>query len=311
MSESFDSIAEPIPISLIAGRYLLFDVNVVTYLRRTHHICGVLTGTLPQIPQQNVFLSLPVELMPEEARLLVDKEIAYIVDDSAWHKERFITFSESDKRQYLDSLRSKGLEARKNAEGASRKKTEIALARIAAARKSESGSSTVDHSSRSEPSEDISDLLFGDNRSSSRASALPESQASTQTLPPGKPWAVTPTTSYSPSTLPQNPIQQPDPPVPSAYHLFAHLHSKNYWMMPGLRFGCDYNVYPGDPLRFHSHFSAVSYDWDEEISMIDLIGGGRLGTRVKKGFLIGGKDTNTESEEGDHVRTFNIEWAGM
>jgi hypothetical protein len=36
-----------------------------------HHICGVLSGTLPQVTQQNVFLGLPLVLMPEEVVLLV------------------------------------------------------------------------------------------------------------------------------------------------------------------------------------------------------------------------------------------------
>jgi tRNA-splicing endonuclease subunit Sen34 len=80
--------------------------------------------------------------------------------------------------------------------------------------------------------------------------------------------------------------------------------------MPGLRFGGDYNVYPGDPLRFHSHFIATGYEWDQEIPVLDLIGGGRLGTAVKKGFMIGAEDPEYESE-GDKVRTFCIEWAGM
>ena len=51
-----DSPILPIPISYVSGRYLLFSIDAVTYLRREHHICGVLVGTLPQIPQQNVFL---------------------------------------------------------------------------------------------------------------------------------------------------------------------------------------------------------------------------------------------------------------
>ncbi|KAI5289825.1 tRNA-splicing endonuclease subunit [Ascosphaera acerosa] len=62
----------PVPISRIAGQYLLFSADAAAYLRREHHICGVLSGTLPQVPQQNVFLGLPLQLMPEEARLLVD-----------------------------------------------------------------------------------------------------------------------------------------------------------------------------------------------------------------------------------------------
>jgi tRNA-splicing endonuclease subunit Sen34 len=301
MAESFDSISEPIPISLVSGRYLLFDINVVTYLRRTHHICGTLIGSIPQIPQQNIFLGLPVELMPEEAKLLVEKEVAYIVDDFAWHKQKFNTFEGADRAEYLDSLRSEGLKARKAAETASRNKKENALAKLAVRRSREESS---EGAVMNDPTGgDDSELLFNYDR--------PASPASSATSTSNTPYAITPTTTYSPSSLPQNPLQQPDPPVPSSYHLFAHLHSKDYFLMPGLRFGCDYNVYPGDPLRFHSHFAAVSYDWDEEIPMIDLIGGGRLGTRVKKAFLIGGKDLESKAEDGDGVRTFSIEWGGM
>lgn len=303
MAESPDPISEPIPISLIAGRYLLFDINVVTYLRRTHHICGTLIGSIPQIPQQNVFLGLPVELMPEEARLLVEKEVAYIVDDFAWHKERFNTFKGADRAEYLESLKSEGFKARKAAEAAAQNKKKNALAKQAA-RKSREASS--EDAAMKDPTDggDAPESLFDYERPDSPAS----SAAST---PTSKPYAITPTTTYSASSLPQNRTQQPDPPVPSSYPLFAHLHSKGYFIMPGLRFGCDYNVYPGDPLRFHSHFAAVSYGWDEEVPMMDLIGGGRLGTRVKKGFLVGGKDLASKAEDGDGVRTFSIEWGGM
>jgi tRNA-splicing endonuclease subunit Sen34 len=45
----------------------------VATLRSEHRICGVLTGTLPHLSQQNVFLGLPLVLMPEELVLLVEK----------------------------------------------------------------------------------------------------------------------------------------------------------------------------------------------------------------------------------------------
>lgn len=308
MSESFDSVSEPVPISLIAGRYLLFDVNVVTYLRRAHNICGVLIGSLPQIPMQNVFMGLPLELMPEEAKLLVKMEVAYIVDDAAWHKEKFNTFKGPDKKRYLESLRNAGIHARRMAEVGQQKKTENALARQAAERRRKSSEAsedpTKDHGARDDLSEAAaSESLFSNPELTSRASSL--------TITSDEPYPVTPTTTYSPSSLPQNPSQQPDPAVPLSYHLFEHLHNRGYFLMPGLRFGCDYNVYPGDPLRFHSHFAATSYGWNEEFALIDLIGGGRLGTRVKKGFLIGGKDLDDAESEGDNVRTFCIEWGGM
>lgn len=305
MAESIDLISDPIPISLISGRYLLFDINVVTYLRRTHHICGTLIGSIPQIPQQNLFLGLPVELMPEEARLLVEKEVAYIVDDFAWHKQKFNTFEGADRAAYLNSLRSEGHKARKAAEATSQSRKKNAFAKLAARRARDDSS---EGAALKEPTgvDDAPASLFDDEDPASPASPTASTNSASNA-----PYAITPTTTYSPSSLPQNPSQQPDPPMPSSYYLYAHLHSKNYFLMPGLRFGCDYNVYPGDPLRFHSHFAAVSYVWDEEICMIDLIGGGRLGTRVKKGFLIGGRDVESKAEEGDGVRTFSIEWGGM
>ncbi|KAM3069407.1 tRNA-splicing endonuclease subunit [Clarireedia jacksonii] len=305
---SSSSIPEPIAISYIAGRYLLFDVDVVTHLRRTYHICGVLTGTIPQIPQQNLFLGLPVELLPEEAKILVETQIAYIVDDTPWHHQRFNTLEGADRKKYLGSLRAEGLKAKRVAELEARKKSENALAKRAL----KSGVSTTSTTSPAvaearSSTLDGDDALYNDTRSTSRASSM------VSTVSTGS-WAVTPTISYTPSSLPQGSTKLSNPAVPSSYPLFAHLHSRDYFITPGLRFGCDYTVYPGDPLRFHSHFLATGYGWNEEIRMLDIVGGGRLGTGVKKGFLIGGEnpEKNVEGEtKSNGVRTFCIEWGGM
>ncbi|KAE9371660.1 SEN34 subunit of tRNA-splicing endonuclease [Stipitochalara longipes BDJ] len=307
MAEAYDSVSEPIPISLIAGRYLLFDVNVVTYLRRTHNICGSLIGGIPQAPQQNMFLGLPVELMPEEATLLVKKEIAYIVDDVAWHTQRFNTFEGEDRQKYLASLRSQGLKARKAAQIEARKRADRGLRMVVAKKAidSDSGEEEGPDTSFEGTTDDASEALFDvDDRASS---PTPSSTA----FASSEPYALTPSTSYSPSSLPQNSSPAPDPPVGPGYPLFELLHSRGYFMMPGLRFGCNFNVYPGDPLRFHAHFLANAYDFDEEIPLLDLIGGGRLGTSVKKGFVIGGEDPDAEVDSGRKMRTFCIEWGGM
>lgn len=44
----------------------------IATLRSQHHICGILTGTLPHLSQQNVFLGVPLILLPEEVVLLVE-----------------------------------------------------------------------------------------------------------------------------------------------------------------------------------------------------------------------------------------------
>ena len=86
MPASSTSVTEPFPIFRVANKYLLYDINAVSYIRRRYNICGVLLGTLPQIPQQSVFLGLPVHLMPEEARLLVENGHAYISNDARTHE---------------------------------------------------------------------------------------------------------------------------------------------------------------------------------------------------------------------------------
>ena len=345
MAQPSDSVIEPIPISCISGRYLVFDIDVVTHLRKKHNICGVLTGSIPQIPQQNVFLGIPLQLLPEEAKLLVHKEVAYIVGDAKWHIDKFRALATGstdrgaylDRRVYLDSLRAEGLKARQHAEEVAAKKTELGLAKQAMLRakkeklaspgpkikaKDEPSGVNVDTVPSSDPStitplatpdgdDPSSESLFsssvaGDGPSSTSEHSLARGPT------PVKPYTITPTTSYKPRSLPQTGFQPPDPVVPASYPLFAHLHSKGYFITPGLRFGCDYTCYPGDPLRFHSHFLAVGYDWEQEIPLMDIIGGGRLGTGVKKGFLIGGKaEASTAAEEEEGIRTFCIEWGGM
>ena len=67
-------------------------------------------------------------------------------------------------------------------------------------------------------------------------------------------------------------------------------------------------AYPGDPLRFHSHFITRGLGWDEEIDLIDIVGGGRLGTGVKKAWMFGGQPDRGDTAE---TRVFCVEWGGF
>ncbi len=310
------TVREPIPISMVAGQYLLFDINVVTYLRRTYSICGVLIGSIPQVPQQNVFLGLPVQLLPEEVKLLVEKEIAFVVDATTWHKEKFNTLKGQGRKNYLELLRSEGRKAQMIAQVNLQKRAERGLAKQALLRATkqpllshtaDEGSTEGSDASTPFGKQDSEVELFDNRRS---PSPTPSSTPSPTTTAP---YRVTLTTTWPALPLSADSLQLPEPLVPSPYPLFAHLHAHNYFITPGLRFGCDYAVYPGDPLRFHSHFLVKGFEWDDEIPLLDLVGGGRLGTAVKKGFLIGGQDPDPDelAEDGGRVRTFCIEWGGM
>ncbi|XDG06987.1 hypothetical protein ABKA04_006602 [Annulohypoxylon sp. FPYF3050] len=346
MASSAGDDRPPVRVSKVAGRYLLFDIDDVMYLRRHHNICSVFVGTIPQNPQQNIFMGLPVELMPEEARVLVDKKVGYVVDDAAFHPARLSTLDDDARKRYLQSVKAEGRKAQLTAaeiKESSRPKNIDMKKRKAKSKTPEaeevpSGQPALDQSSEADGKQDNTTLF-----------SPPSPVSPTPTLTPNRPskaleepleYAITPTTSTL--LFPPPPVAPPSPApsidVPPSYPLYAHLQDRGYYMMPGLRFGCDYNVYPGDPLRFHSHFQAAHHGWDDEITVLDLVAGGRLGTNVKKGYLVGGavsddgdvddgsgqqekeevkfKDVNGDeitnpNPNAPRVRAFTIEWAAM
>ncbi|RAH58726.1 tRNA-splicing endonuclease subunit sen34 [Aspergillus piperis CBS 112811] len=311
----------PIPISYIGGSYFLFSIDAVTYVRREHHICGVLSGTLPQIPQQNVFLGLPLKLMPEEARLLVEKGVACIVDEVKVQKDGMRALMEEDRKKYLRELESQGQHAMRLQHDRKEQQREKALKKIEEKKAAKAKKFAEKQQQEEQPDpvnneaaaakDPVVDLFAHDQQSSRRSSSATAAAAA----PFGTAMGVTPATSYPPLPYEWSAEQRlPLPDVPASYPLFAHLHSEGYYLSPGLRFGCQYLAYPGDPLRFHSHFLSVSAEWDEELDLMSIVAGGRLGTGVKKGFMIGGAEKKLEgSDAGDpsSVRTFSIEWGGM
>ena len=335
MNSSMDPTGPPLPfpvfkISSATERFLLYDINTIIWLRKTHNILGVLIGTLPQFPQQNVFLGLPLELQPEEACLLAEKELAYIVDDLYSHSMGMQSITAAEKEAFIASLGKEGREAAKAAENkkeAARRKT---MKRLSGGNKISKDTTSGPGNGPAAETEIHEDALF-DQPQTADSAPIPSLASSRPSVHKEASWAVTPATSYPPLQTPPMTSTTTLPKVkPSSYALFKHLHRLSYFLSPGLRFGCQFSVYPGDPLRFHSHFLAVGSDWDEEIDLLDLVGGGRLGTGVKKGWLIGGvskvksgalarrredqpnaTETNHVDATNSSVRTFCIEWGGM
>jgi len=89
------------------------------------------------------------------------------------------------------------------------------------------------------------------------------------------------------------------------FKVYEYLNRNGYWMTPGLRFGCEFTAYPGDPLRYHSHFMVhVETDGEKGVEMLDMVGGGRVATQTRKAWMLAG-------EVDGEVRVFSIEWAGF
>ncbi|KAK9383652.1 uncharacterized protein V2V93DRAFT_12621 [Kockiozyma suomiensis] len=257
--QSENSTPSSIDVSFIDGEYLVFDLEAIKSLRNDHHISGILIGTLPQVPQQSVFLGLPLQLMPEEAALLVQKGIGRIIDEEASHG---LLMSTDD--DYDDSRR--------------------AQERIAEIEKP-AGESRDGLLVYSTPA--VSGLTDKVVRSESAVSSIYDTPR---------------------------------------FHVYKYLHGKGFFLSPGLRFGSQFLGYPGDPLRYHSHYLVSGFAFDEEFPLIDLIGSGRLGTGVKKAWMVGAcvptgsrRRVNNageiemviKDEAEEDFASFCIEWAGF
>ncbi|KAE9567155.1 putative tRNA-splicing endonuclease subunit tsp-4 [Colletotrichum fructicola] len=276
MNVSLELGLAPVRISKIADRYLVFDAEDVAWIRRNHSICSVLIGTTPQNPTQNVFLSLPLELLPEEASMLIEKKVGRLVDETSQHLSCLGSPDQKTRQAYITILKDRRDQAQKLIAEDQAKKSSVQARRAAGA-------------------QEQSNLTVGE-------------ASSENILPQDKLLAVTPTTSGGLQNAQDRILTVPSPPLGP---LHQYLLSRGYFMTPGLRFGADYSVYPGDPLRYHAHFLATNYGCDEKIPMLDIVGSGRLGTSVKKGFLFGGEAVVPGDATAKHVRTFCVEWAGM
>ncbi|CAG8529342.1 7313_t:CDS:2 [Diversispora eburnea] len=90
------------------------------------------------------------------------------------------------------------------------------------------------------------------------------------------------------------------------FKIFYDLWKKGYFITSGIKFGGDYLLYSGDPLRFHSQYIATIMDRNKIISSLDIITFGRLGKAVKKSYMLCSWDQNF-----DKGIYFCLEWAGF
>ncbi|KAI0086611.1 hypothetical protein BDY19DRAFT_894376 [Irpex rosettiformis] len=306
----------------------VWDLDDLAALRAEHHICGVLSGTLPHLAQQNVFLGVPLVLMPEEVVVLVEKEIAVLVDDptahrlpsvdqlEAWNNERM----EGVKMQ-IAAVEAKEAQGQKNAksmsEEAMRKRKEREEKRAAVARAKVLAEGGDEVSPPSPPEASVSDTLVPPTLSDRLGTPSSATSSSITT------WTVTiPSSSdelcwYSSEVATYATIEDakaagiwsyPSTPFEaSKCAVFLDLWEKGHYMGGGIRFGADFLVYPGDPLRYHSHFAASVIESPiASIRPMEIVAHGRLGTATKKSHLLCGWD-----ETKQETSYYSIEWAGF
>ncbi|KAF7796727.1 hypothetical protein EIP86_007910 [Pleurotus ostreatoroseus] len=302
----------------------VWDVEDLAILRSQHHICGVLTGTLPHLSQQNVFLGVPLVLLPEEVVLLVGKQLAVLVDDPNAHRKpspeelaRWNADRKAGVKAQLLAAEAKETTSaaapRTLTEEALRKRKEREAKRFAAAR-AKAIAEGLDPDSVVLPA--AAPVASSSAQPASPAPSLGgmSSPVYTVTVPGSSAAALE---WYAPQSHSYDTLDAARAAgiwtYPSTAHerakcaVFQDLWAQGYYMGGGIKFGGDFLVYPGDPLRYHSHFVATVIESPASaIRPMEIVAHGRLGTATKKSHLLCGYD-----EARQEVSYYSIEWAGF
>ncbi|CAA7265408.1 unnamed protein product [Cyclocybe aegerita] len=330
-----------IPLRVTNKTAYVWDVDDIATIRSKHHICGVLTGTLPHLSQQNVFLGVPLVLMPEEAVLLIEIGAAVLIDDPTAYKQPTVPHLQHWSQEQQDSIKTQLAHAEtkvvKESKQAGRAMSEEALLKRKAREERKKAQATAKAAAEAAEDGDPSIVLASASGSPSsaappsteqvaRISATPEP---TTRLPEHAPkgtslpytivipasslsleWydadACTYTTIESAKAAriwdyPSNLSER------ARCGVFKHLWKQGYFMGGGIKFGGQYLVYPGDPLRYHSHFTATVIESPvASLRPMEIVAHGRLGTATKKAHLLCGWDD--EKQEASYI---SIEWAGF
>ncbi|XP_028929577.1 tRNA-splicing endonuclease subunit Sen34 [Ornithorhynchus anatinus] len=301
-------------VEVSGGRALVWGAEAARELRERLGLCGRAAGAPAREPRQNARRGLPLLLLPEEARLLADLGAAALVSAArprpgpAPPGQAVAAYLQAQEESFREQQALALAERRSRLQGLAQK---IAQGR---ARKRQRRQESVD---RSEPAAEMMEAEEEEEEGEAEA-GRPEGEPSAD-HPPTPPLPRTamllqlPTARPRPRLAPLLDWRVPSPDWPHAgrpshelrYRVYRDLWQRGYFLTAGGKFGGDFLVYPGDPLRFHAHFVALCWQPEEPLPLRDLVSAGRLGTNVRKTVLL------CSARPDGSVCYTSLEWAGL
>ncbi|MBN3322059.1 SEN34 endonuclease, partial [Atractosteus spatula] len=271
-------------VYLCGSTPLLWRAADVRRVRERAGVVGTLIGSLARQPRQNLRLGRPAQLLPEEARLLRDTGRAVLVTAASPEAEDGVRAEEVER--YRERLQHSFLEQKKIA----LEDRKQVLQRVMNQKQRDGGAASAEQPLRDRLSSLESSFTF------------PEAATAVQLC------TARARLGYEPEErlLMAGDWPQPcDERMEARYRVYRDLRRRGYYVTPAGKFGGDYLVYPGDPLRFHAHFIAVCLPPEAETPLSDLLALSRLGSNVKKTVLL-----CSPGESGGVVYT-SLQWSGM
>lgn len=253
----------------------LFVENGVSYvwnpedwyeLRANHRICGSLIGSLPSFPRQNDFLGLPMALTSEEAALLVEKGVCQLFE-----VPNLVMKPTEEEKQLIKELEQNVLS--EQTEALRKRKIEQLSQKI---------DIIIAGKRQKLLSKGITDVKLD------KQALLQEEINKLPKLAPAHVLTHLPTEHYMDTEKKKVAIDVLKPSVLEGkgaikFKIFKDLWEKKHHITSGAKFGCDFLVYPGDPVKFHATYM-VQCVYNQEATMrpAELVAFGRLSVTVNK-----------------------------
>ncbi|XP_030893959.1 tRNA-splicing endonuclease subunit Sen34 isoform X2 [Leptonychotes weddellii] len=279
-------------VEVANGRSLVWGAEAVQALRERLGVGGRTVGALPRGPRQNSRLGLPLLLMPEEARLLAEIGAVTLVSaprpDPRQHSLQEQGFQEQSAlaAEARETRRQELLE--KIAEGQAAKKQKLEQ-ESGASESQEAGANPAAAESEASASQAL-------REPEEAGSSSPQPGPSNGVAPLPRSALLVQLATARPRPIKARPldwrVQSKDwphagrPAHELRYSIYRDLWERGFFLSAAGKFGGDFLVYPGDPLRFHAHYIAQCWAPGDPIPLQDLVSAGRLGTSVRKTLLL-------------------------
>ncbi|KAL1115608.1 hypothetical protein AAG570_005898 [Ranatra chinensis] len=226
---------------------------------------------LAHTPKQNIFSGMPMTLLPEEVTLLVEKNFAKVVQ----LKDPANPPTQDLKDKYAEYLEKVNKEQVESYEEERKKRVLSMIDIIVEGKKRKLMKQLKQRQTTGDTIEIDREAILNSEMQRGSVTHTPYVQTFTE-----DPWYkendFTPADWNFPSTKEDK----------LKYEVFKNLWEKDYYVTPGQKFGGDYLIYPGDPVKFHAFAIVQCRDHTDPIPMVDLIAHSRIGSTTRKTFVI-------------------------
>ncbi|XP_051171716.1 tRNA-splicing endonuclease subunit Sen34 [Leptopilina boulardi] len=295
-------MSNPIKLAFSNDNILVWNANDWLKLRQDYRIIGDLIGCLPKLPRQNILSGLPLSLLPEEAKLLMDKGVARLVHYPCMKQKPsddleklFLEFREKlflEQEVCLRKEKEKQVICMmdKIVEGKRRK-----ILGVETSKKKMRKPLDEETKKKLETIEIDRQKLF--DKEMAKLPKLKKEDALIQTHTE-YPWATEEDAKDVDWNYPNTQEEK------LRYNVFKDLWEKNFYITSGVKFGSDFLAYPGDPIMFHSQFIIHCKEKTDVLSVNELVSICRIGSSVRKTQVFA-----SFSEENDKIEYQSFQWA--